>query len=152
MLYKEFLLLFQAGDGQQLACGLANHLSLVCNADLTGTPTVLSGKMESFSSCGFVSVFLLLAGQVLLPDTEASTEMPRFAAEEGFTQGSPARSREGRAQTRSPRRGRALAGRRSREVFGAGDRMGGRDTVRWLCAAQTAQGCMLLRGLHVQKP
>ncbi|XP_043744313.1 WD repeat-containing protein 27 isoform X1 [Cervus elaphus] len=32
-----------AGDGQRLACGLANHLSLVCNADLTGTPAVLSG-------------------------------------------------------------------------------------------------------------
>lgn len=84
MLYKEFLLLFQAGDGQQLACGLANHLSLVCNADLTGKPAVLSGKMESFSSCGFVSVFPLLAGQVFLPDTEASTEMPRFAAEKSF--------------------------------------------------------------------
>ncbi|XP_043313109.1 WD repeat-containing protein 27 isoform X2 [Cervus canadensis] len=32
-----------SGDGQRLACGLANHLSLVCNADLTGTPAVLSG-------------------------------------------------------------------------------------------------------------
>lgn len=72
----------------------------------------------------------MLAGQVFLPDTEASTEMPRFAAEEGFTQGSQARSWEGTAQTCSPRRGRALAGQRSREVFGAGDRMGGRDKVR----------------------
>ena len=45
MIYKEFLLLSQAGDGQRLACGSANHLSLVCSADLTGTPAVLSGKM-----------------------------------------------------------------------------------------------------------
>ncbi|XP_049640978.1 WD repeat-containing protein 27 [Suncus etruscus] len=32
-----------SGDGQQLACGLANHLSLVFSADLTGTPTVFPG-------------------------------------------------------------------------------------------------------------
>ncbi|XP_032693140.1 WD repeat-containing protein 27 [Lontra canadensis] len=32
-----------SGDGRWLACGLANHLSLVLRADLTGTPTVLSG-------------------------------------------------------------------------------------------------------------
>uniref|UniRef100_A0A8B9WY09 WD repeat domain 27 n=1 Tax=Bos mutus grunniens TaxID=30521 RepID=A0A8B9WY09_BOSMU len=48
--WYEFLLLFQAGDGQQLACGLANHLSLVCNADLTGKPAVLSGHDGAVSS------------------------------------------------------------------------------------------------------
>ncbi|KAJ1058448.1 hypothetical protein K5549_008365 [Capra hircus] len=32
-----------SGDGQRLACGSANHLFLVCDADLTGTPAVLSG-------------------------------------------------------------------------------------------------------------
>ena len=59
----------------------------------------------------------MLPGQVLWPDTEANAEMPRFAAEEGFTQGSPARSGERRAQACSPRQGRALAGPRSRVVF-----------------------------------
>uniref|UniRef100_F1MLT6 WD repeat domain 27 n=1 Tax=Bos taurus TaxID=9913 RepID=F1MLT6_BOVIN len=39
-----------SGDGQQLACGLANHLSLVCNADLTGKPAVLSGHDGAVSS------------------------------------------------------------------------------------------------------
>ncbi|XP_032194326.1 WD repeat-containing protein 27 isoform X5 [Mustela erminea] len=32
-----------SGDGRWLACGLANHLSLVLRADLAGTPTVFSG-------------------------------------------------------------------------------------------------------------
>ncbi|XP_070233172.1 WD repeat-containing protein 27 isoform X5 [Bos mutus] len=41
---------YSAGDGQQLACGLANHLSLVCNADLTGKPAVLSGHDGAVSS------------------------------------------------------------------------------------------------------
>uniref|UniRef100_A0A452EJW8 WD repeat domain 27 n=1 Tax=Capra hircus TaxID=9925 RepID=A0A452EJW8_CAPHI len=40
---KSLLSLFRAGDGQRLACGSANHLFLVCDADLTGTPAVLSG-------------------------------------------------------------------------------------------------------------
>ncbi|XP_061284581.1 WD repeat-containing protein 27 isoform X6 [Bos javanicus] len=39
-----------SGDGQQLACGLANHLSLVCNADLTGKAAVLSGHDGAVSS------------------------------------------------------------------------------------------------------
>ena len=99
-----------------------------------------------------MTVFLLLPGQVLWPDTEADAEMPRFAAEEGFTQGSPARSGAHRAQACSPRRGRAFAGPRSRVVFGAGGRMGGGDRVGQLSAARTTQGCMLLCGVHVQKP
>uniref|UniRef100_A0A2K5IH21 Uncharacterized protein n=1 Tax=Colobus angolensis palliatus TaxID=336983 RepID=A0A2K5IH21_COLAP len=33
-----------SGDGQWLACGLSNHLSLVFGASLTGTPAVFSGK------------------------------------------------------------------------------------------------------------
>ncbi|XP_063522962.1 WD repeat-containing protein 27 isoform X22 [Pongo pygmaeus] len=33
----------RCGDGQWLACGLANHLSLVFDASLTGTPAVFSG-------------------------------------------------------------------------------------------------------------
>ncbi|MEJ1275477.1 WD repeat domain 27 [Cricetulus griseus] len=32
-----------SGDGQQLACGLANHLSLVFDASLSGTPAAFSG-------------------------------------------------------------------------------------------------------------
>uniref|UniRef100_A0A8C9DLC2 WD repeat domain 27 n=1 Tax=Prolemur simus TaxID=1328070 RepID=A0A8C9DLC2_PROSS len=32
-----------SGDGRWLACGLANHLSLVFDASLTGTPAVFSG-------------------------------------------------------------------------------------------------------------
>nr|XP_055125720.1 WD repeat-containing protein 27 isoform X4 [Symphalangus syndactylus] len=32
-----------SGDGQWLACGLANHLSLIFDASLTGTPAVFSG-------------------------------------------------------------------------------------------------------------
>ncbi|KAL6040898.1 hypothetical protein STEG23_037874, partial [Scotinomys teguina] len=32
-----------SGDGQRLACGLANHLSLVFDASLSGTPAVFSG-------------------------------------------------------------------------------------------------------------
>ncbi|KAL0622165.1 WD repeat-containing protein 27 [Plecturocebus cupreus] len=35
-----------SGDGQWMACGLANHLSLVFDASLTGTPAVFSGKMR----------------------------------------------------------------------------------------------------------
>lgn len=35
----------RAGDGRRLACGLANHLSLVLDADLTGTPAVFSGTV-----------------------------------------------------------------------------------------------------------
>lgn len=43
-----------AGDGRRLACGLANHLSLVFDADLTGAPAIFSGKMcLNFSSCEF---------------------------------------------------------------------------------------------------
>jgi hypothetical protein len=38
-------LFFQTGDGKRLACGLANHLALVFDASLTGSPAVLSGKM-----------------------------------------------------------------------------------------------------------
>uniref|UniRef100_A0A8D1ZGU2 WD repeat domain 27 n=1 Tax=Sus scrofa TaxID=9823 RepID=A0A8D1ZGU2_PIG len=44
------LLFFQAGDGQRLACGLANHLSLVFSADLTGTPAVFSGHSGAVST------------------------------------------------------------------------------------------------------
>ncbi|KAK2507171.1 hypothetical protein MC885_012849 [Smutsia gigantea] len=33
-----------SGDGRRLACGLANHLALVFNADLTGTPAVFPDK------------------------------------------------------------------------------------------------------------
>ena len=74
----------------------------------------------------------------VLPDTKANTEMPRFAAEEGFTQGSQSRSWQGRAQPCSPRWGRALMGPRSRVVFGVGAGMGGRDRARQLYAEQTA--------------
>lgn len=36
----------QAGDGRRLACGVANHLLLVFDATLTGTPAAFSGKMR----------------------------------------------------------------------------------------------------------
>ncbi|XP_055980882.1 WD repeat-containing protein 27-like [Sorex fumeus] len=39
-----------SGDGRQLACGLANHLSLVFNADLTGMPRVFSGHDGAVST------------------------------------------------------------------------------------------------------
>ncbi|XP_049510639.1 WD repeat-containing protein 27 [Panthera uncia] len=41
---------FYAGDGRWLACGLANHLSLVFRADLTGTPAVFSGHDGAVST------------------------------------------------------------------------------------------------------
>ncbi|XP_047625664.1 WD repeat-containing protein 27 isoform X10 [Phacochoerus africanus] len=41
---------YSAGDGQRLACGLANHLSLVFSADLTGTPAVFSGHSGAVST------------------------------------------------------------------------------------------------------
>ncbi|XP_014652929.1 PREDICTED: WD repeat-containing protein 27 [Ceratotherium simum simum] len=37
-------------DGRRLACGLANHLSLVFDADLTGTPAVFSGHDRAVST------------------------------------------------------------------------------------------------------
>nr|KAF6462384.1 hypothetical protein HJG59_011400 [Molossus molossus] len=43
----------QAGDGRQLACGLANHLALVLAADLTGTPAVFSGHDGAVSALGW---------------------------------------------------------------------------------------------------
>lgn len=39
-----------SGDGRWLACGLANHLSLVLRADLAGTPTVFSGHDRPVST------------------------------------------------------------------------------------------------------
>ncbi|XP_051020322.1 WD repeat-containing protein 27 [Acomys russatus] len=39
-----------SGDGQRLACGLANHLSLVFDASLSGTPAVFSGHDGAVSS------------------------------------------------------------------------------------------------------
>uniref|UniRef100_A0A452TTA6 WD repeat domain 27 n=1 Tax=Ursus maritimus TaxID=29073 RepID=A0A452TTA6_URSMA len=39
-----------SGDGQWLACGFANHLSLVFRADLTGTPAVFSGHDGAVST------------------------------------------------------------------------------------------------------
>ncbi|XP_061284577.1 WD repeat-containing protein 27 isoform X2 [Bos javanicus] len=48
--FPHFLRKRASGDGQQLACGLANHLSLVCNADLTGKAAVLSGHDGAVSS------------------------------------------------------------------------------------------------------
>ncbi|XP_045626528.1 WD repeat-containing protein 27 isoform X2 [Ursus americanus] len=41
---------YSAGDGQWLACGFANHLSLVFRADLTGTPAVFSGHDGAVST------------------------------------------------------------------------------------------------------
>ncbi|KAF5914891.1 hypothetical protein HPG69_010957 [Diceros bicornis minor] len=41
---------FSADDGRRLACGLANHLSLVFDADLTGTPAVFSGHDRAVST------------------------------------------------------------------------------------------------------
>ncbi|XP_022274869.2 WD repeat-containing protein 27 isoform X22 [Canis lupus familiaris] len=41
---------YSAGDGQWLACGLANHLLLVFRADLSGTPTVFSGHDGAVST------------------------------------------------------------------------------------------------------
>ncbi|XP_053524686.1 WD repeat-containing protein 27 [Artibeus jamaicensis] len=42
-----------SGDGQRLACGLANHLLLVSDADLTGTPAVFSGHDGAVSTLGW---------------------------------------------------------------------------------------------------
>uniref|UniRef100_A0A2K6F0J2 WD repeat domain 27 n=1 Tax=Propithecus coquereli TaxID=379532 RepID=A0A2K6F0J2_PROCO len=39
-----------SGDGRRLACGLANHLSLVFDASLTGTPAVFSGHDGAVNS------------------------------------------------------------------------------------------------------
>uniref|UniRef100_A0A8D2BE83 WD repeat domain 27 n=1 Tax=Sciurus vulgaris TaxID=55149 RepID=A0A8D2BE83_SCIVU len=39
-----------SGDGQRLACGLANHLSLVFDASLTGTPAAFSGHDGAVST------------------------------------------------------------------------------------------------------
>ncbi|XP_039737770.1 WD repeat-containing protein 27 isoform X2 [Pteropus medius] len=39
-----------SADGRRLACGLANHLSLVFDADLTGTPAVFSGHDGAVSA------------------------------------------------------------------------------------------------------
>uniref|UniRef100_A0A5F9DL97 WD repeat domain 27 n=1 Tax=Oryctolagus cuniculus TaxID=9986 RepID=A0A5F9DL97_RABIT len=39
-----------SGDGRRLACGLANHLSLVFDASLTGTPTVFPGHDAAVST------------------------------------------------------------------------------------------------------
>nr|XP_025858225.1 WD repeat-containing protein 27 isoform X1 [Vulpes vulpes]XP_025858226.1 WD repeat-containing protein 27 isoform X1 [Vulpes vulpes]XP_025858227.1 WD repeat-containing protein 27 isoform X1 [Vulpes vulpes]XP_025858228.1 WD repeat-containing protein 27 isoform X1 [Vulpes vulpes] len=41
---------YSAGDGQWLACGLANHLLLAFRADLSGTPTVFSGHDGAVST------------------------------------------------------------------------------------------------------
>ncbi|GAB1300539.1 WD repeat-containing protein 27 [Apodemus speciosus] len=37
-----------SGDGQQLACGLGNHLSLVFDASLSGAPAAFSGAPDAF--------------------------------------------------------------------------------------------------------
>ncbi|XP_066104266.1 WD repeat-containing protein 27 [Saccopteryx bilineata] len=42
-----------SGDGRWLACGLLNHLSLVFDSDLTGTPAVLSGHDGAVSTLGW---------------------------------------------------------------------------------------------------
>ncbi|XP_058145701.1 WD repeat-containing protein 27 isoform X2 [Dasypus novemcinctus] len=42
-----------SGDGQRLACGLANHLLLVFDASLNGTPAVFSGHDGAVSSAGW---------------------------------------------------------------------------------------------------
>ncbi|XP_037673686.1 WD repeat-containing protein 27 isoform X2 [Choloepus didactylus] len=42
-----------SGDGQRLACGLANHLLLVFDANLKGTPAVFSGHDGAVSSVGW---------------------------------------------------------------------------------------------------
>ncbi|XP_060061164.1 WD repeat-containing protein 27 isoform X2 [Erinaceus europaeus] len=39
-----------SGDGRRLACGLSDHLSLVLDAELTGTPAVLSGHGGAVSA------------------------------------------------------------------------------------------------------
>uniref|UniRef100_A0A8C0X3V4 WD repeat-containing protein 27 n=1 Tax=Castor canadensis TaxID=51338 RepID=A0A8C0X3V4_CASCN len=39
-----------SGDGKRLACGLANHLALVFDASLTGSPAVLSGHDGAVST------------------------------------------------------------------------------------------------------
>ncbi|XP_028639319.1 WD repeat-containing protein 27 isoform X2 [Grammomys surdaster] len=39
-----------SGDGQQLACGLGNHLSLVFNASLSGAPAAFSGHDGAVST------------------------------------------------------------------------------------------------------
>ncbi|KAM5325460.1 WD repeat-containing protein 27 [Glossophaga mutica] len=42
-----------SGDGRRLACGLASHLLLVCDAGLTGTPAVFSGHDGAVSTLGW---------------------------------------------------------------------------------------------------
>ncbi|XP_016068435.1 PREDICTED: WD repeat-containing protein 27 [Miniopterus natalensis] len=42
-----------SGDGRRLACGLANHLSLVFDADLTGAPAIFSGHNGAVSALGW---------------------------------------------------------------------------------------------------
>ncbi|XP_036920379.1 WD repeat-containing protein 27 [Sturnira hondurensis] len=42
-----------SGDGRRLACGLANLLLLVSDADLTGTPAVFSGHDGAVSTLGW---------------------------------------------------------------------------------------------------
>ncbi|XP_053769512.1 WD repeat-containing protein 27 isoform X5 [Desmodus rotundus] len=42
-----------SGDGRRLACGLANRLLLVFDADLTGTPAVFSGHNGAVSTLGW---------------------------------------------------------------------------------------------------
>ncbi|XP_076976999.1 WD repeat-containing protein 27 isoform X2 [Tamandua tetradactyla] len=42
-----------SGDGQWLACGLANHLLLVLDANLNGTPAVFSGHDGAVSAAGW---------------------------------------------------------------------------------------------------
>ncbi|KAM8788016.1 WD repeat-containing protein 27 [Rhynchonycteris naso] len=42
-----------SGDGRRLACGLASHLSLVFDSDLTGTPAVLSGHDGAVNTLGW---------------------------------------------------------------------------------------------------
>uniref|UniRef100_A0A2K5IGF5 Uncharacterized protein n=1 Tax=Colobus angolensis palliatus TaxID=336983 RepID=A0A2K5IGF5_COLAP len=55
-----------SGDGQWLACGLSNHLSLVFGASLTGTPAVFSGRdmfSKPIQSAQFyyIDAFILLS-------------------------------------------------------------------------------------------
>uniref|UniRef100_A0A8C0X4N8 WD repeat-containing protein 27 n=1 Tax=Castor canadensis TaxID=51338 RepID=A0A8C0X4N8_CASCN len=48
--HSRVYLFFQTGDGKRLACGLANHLALVFDASLTGSPAVLSGHDGAVST------------------------------------------------------------------------------------------------------
>ncbi|KAL4699088.1 hypothetical protein H8959_011745 [Pygathrix nigripes] len=62
-----------SGDGQWLACGLSNHLSLVFGASLTGTPAVFSGKTHlNFSQYELKDGSHLGPGCQLLKDTFVS--------------------------------------------------------------------------------